>query len=92
MARKTLDELWIGPWICADSPVVEFLFSTLFESLPKESRCLRLGFPASNTNARKLVEKLDLHLVGKSIHMIRGDRKNQGDVTRIYGIGGPEKG
>jgi ribosomal protein S18 acetylase RimI-like enzyme len=92
MARKTLDELWLGPWICADSQVAGFLFDALFESVRKEATYLRLGFPALNTNARKLVEKLGFHLVGKSIHMIRGDRKNQGDVTCIYGIGGPEKG
>lgn len=92
MARKTLDEFWIGPCICAESQVAEFLFSTLFEAMRKEFRYLRLGFPALNTNARKLVEKLGMQLVGKSIHMIRGDRKNQSDSTRIYGIGGPEKG
>ena len=92
MARKTLDEFWIGPWISVDSKVAEFLFSSLFESMRKESRYLRLGFPALNTNARKLVDKLGLHLVGKSIHMIRGDRKGQGGLTCIYGIGGPEKG
>lgn len=92
MARKTLDELWLGPWVCADSQVAGFLFDALFESVRKEATYLRLGFPALNTNARKLVEKLGFHLVGKSIHMIRGDRKNQGDVTCIYGIGGPEKG
>jgi ribosomal protein S18 acetylase RimI-like enzyme len=92
MARKTLDELWIGPWMSADSQVAEFLFSSLSESLQKESRYLRLGFPALNANARKLVEKLGLELVGKSIHMIRGDRRKQGDLTCIYGIGGPEKG
>jgi len=92
MARKTLDALWIGPWICTESQIAEFLFGALFESMRKESRYLRLGFPALNTDARKLVEKLGLQLVGKSIHMIRGDRKKQGDLTCIYGIGGPEKG
>jgi hypothetical protein len=68
------------------------LFDAFIESLPKESRGLRLGFPASNQNARKLVEELGLQLAGKSIHMVRGDRKNQGDMTHIYGLGGPEKG
>jgi ribosomal protein S18 acetylase RimI-like enzyme len=92
MARKTLDEFWIGPWICVDSKIAEFLFSTLSESMRKESRYLRLGLPVLNTDARKLVEELGFQFVGKSIHMIRGERKNQGDVTRIYGIGGPEKG
>jgi len=92
MARGMLDEIWIGPWVCAEFQVAQFLFSTLFESMRQEAPCLRLGFPALNVNARKLVEELGLQLVDKSIHMIRGDRKNQGDVTRIYGIGGPEKG
>jgi ribosomal protein S18 acetylase RimI-like enzyme len=92
MARKTLDELWLGPWVCVDSQVAGFLCGTLFESMLKEATYLRLGFPALNTNARKLVEKLGFHLAGKSIHMTRGERKNQGDVKHIYGIGGPEKG
>jgi len=92
MARKTLDRLWIGPWVCNDSRVAQRLSNTLFKSVRKEDERLRLGFPALNMNARKLVEELGFQLVGKSIHMIRGDRKNQGDVTRIYGIGGPEKG
>jgi hypothetical protein len=91
MARKTLDGLWIGPWVCNDSQVAQLLFNIL-ESTLKEAGYLRLGFPALNMNARKLVEELGFQLVGKSIHMIRGDRKNQGDITRIYGIGGPEKG
>jgi len=91
MARKTLDGLWIGPWVCNDS-LAQLLSSTLFESMRKEAGYLRLGFPALNENARKLVEESGFQLVGKSIHMIRGDRKNQGDVTRIYGIVGPEKG
>jgi ribosomal protein S18 acetylase RimI-like enzyme len=92
MARKTLDELWVGPWICSDSRVVQVLYNRLFESVQKETVRLRLGFPALNTNARKLVEELGLQLAGKSIHMIRGNRKNQGDVKHIYGIGGSEKG
>jgi hypothetical protein len=92
MARKTLDGLWIGPWVCNDSQVAQLLYSTLFESTRKEAGYLRLGFPALNMNARKLVEQSGFKLVGKSIHMTRGDRKNQGDITRIYGIGGPEKG
>lgn len=92
MARKTLDGLWIGPWVCSDFRAAELLFDVLIESLPGEAGSLRLGFPASNQNARKLVEELGLRLVGKSIHMTRGDRKNQGDMTHIYGIGGPEKG
>jgi ribosomal protein S18 acetylase RimI-like enzyme len=92
MARNTLNGLWIGPFVCSDLRAAELLFDAFIESLPKESRGLRLGFPASNQNARKLVEELGLQLAGKSIHMIRGDRKNQGDMTHIYGIGGPEKG
>ncbi len=92
MARKTQDELWIGPWICADKRVAELLFGTFLESVRKVAPYLRLGFPALNIDARELVEKLGLRLVGKSIHMTRGDRKNQGDVTCVYGIGGPEKG
>ena len=91
MARETLNGLWLGPWICIDSQAAELLFSKLLEAIEKETKDLRLGFPAVNTNATKLVEKHGFHLVGKSIHMIRGDR-NQGDVTCIYGIGGPEKG
>ncbi len=92
MARKTLNGLWLGPWMCADFQVAEFLFINLLEAIEEDGKDLRLGFPAVNTNAIKLVQKHGFHLVGKSIHMIRGDRENQGDVTCIYGIGGPEKG
>jgi ribosomal protein S18 acetylase RimI-like enzyme len=92
MARKTLNGLWLGPWVSIDSRVAELLFSKLLEAIEKDAKEMRLGFPAVNTNATKLVEKYGFHLVGKSIHMIRGDRKNQGDLACIYGIGGPEKG
>lgn len=92
MARKTLNGLWLGPWVSIDSQVAELLFSKLLEAIKKDGKDIRLGFPAVNTNAIKLVEKYGFHLVGKSIHMIRGDRKNQGDLACIYGIGGPEKG
>jgi ribosomal protein S18 acetylase RimI-like enzyme len=92
MARKTLDGLWLGPWVCIDSRVAELLFNRLLEAIEKETKDLRLGLPAVNASATRLVEKHGFRLVGKSIHMIRGDMKNQGDVTCIYGIGGPEKG
>ncbi len=92
MARKTLNGLWIGPWVCGDFRAAELLLDVLVESLSEEAGSLRLGFPASNQNARRLVEERGLRLVGKSIHMTRGDRKNQSDMTYIYGIGGPEKG
>ncbi len=92
MARKTLNGLWLGPWVSTDSQVAELLFSKLLEATKKEAKDLALGFPAANTTATKLVEKYGLHLVGKSIHMIRGDTTNQGNVACIYGIGGPEKG
>ena len=92
MARKTLNGLWLGPWVSTGSQVAELLFSKLLEAIEEDGKDMRLGFPAVNTNAIKLVEKYGFHLVGKSIHMIRGDRKNQGDLACIYGIGGPEKG
>jgi len=92
MARKTLNGLWLGPWVSIDSQAAELLFGKLLEAIEKDGKDMRLGFPAVNTNAIKLVEKYGFHLVGKSIHMIRGDRKNQGDLACIYGIGGPEKG
>jgi len=92
MARKTLNGLWLGPWVCIDSQVAELLFSKLLEAIEEDGKDMRLGFPAVNTSAIKLVEKYGFRLVGKSIHMIRGDRKNQGDLACIYGIGGPEKG
>jgi GNAT superfamily N-acetyltransferase len=92
MARKTLNGLWLGPWVSIDSRVAELLFSKLLEAIEKDAKEMRLGFPAVNRNATKLVNKYGFHLVGKSIHMIRGNMKNQGDVMCIYGIGGPEKG
>ena len=92
MARKTLNGLWLGPWVSIGSQVAELLFSKLLEAIEEDGKDMRLGFPAVNTSAIKLVEKHGFHMVGKSIHMIRGDRENQGDLACIYGIGGPEKG
>ncbi len=92
MARQTQKGFWIGPWICLNYETAWRLFSTLVDAIEGEDSELRVGLPVLNTSGRGLMDKLGFQLAGKSIHMVLGNRGNQGDITNVYGIGGPEKG
>lgn|GEM_PF-287105 len=92
MARQTQNGFWIGPWVCLNSETARRLFSTLVDAIEGEDSELRVGLPVLNTSGRGLMDKLSFQLTGKSIHMVLGSRGNQGHITNVYGIGGPEKG
>lgn len=92
MARRTQDGFWIGPWVCLDSATAPYLFHALVKTIGNDDLGLRVGLSVLNTKGRRLMEKLGFELAGKSVHMVLGNRENQGDAKRIYGIGGPEKG
>lgn len=92
MARRTQNGFWIGPWVCLNSATARHLFNALVKTIGDDTSELRVGLPALNTRGGRLMEKLGFELAGKSIHMVLGNRGNQGVVGQIYGIGGPEKG
>jgi len=94
MARRTQKGYWIGPWVCDNSETAQHLFTALIDAVEEGEREteLRVGLPALNARGRRLMKKLGFQLIGKSVHMVLGNRKNRGDVARVYGIGGPEKG
>jgi len=92
MTRQTQDGFWIGPWVCLDSETARYLFHALVKTIGNDDSELRVGLPILNTSGRRLMEKLGFELTGKSVHMVFGNRENQGAVTHVYGIGGPEKG
>ncbi len=92
MTRQTQNGFWIGPWVCLDPKTARHLFSTLINAIEGEDSELRVGLPVLNARGRRLMERLGFELTRKSIHMVLGNRGNQGDVTHVYSIGGPEKG
>ena len=92
MARQMQNGFWIGPWVCLNSQTARHLFNTLIRTIEEEDFELRVGLPVLNTSGRGLMEKLGFQLVSKSIHMVQGNKGNQGAITNVYGIGGPEKG
>jgi len=92
MARRTQNGFWIGPWVCLNSAIAPYLFDALVKTIGNDDSGLRVGLPVLNTRGRRLMEKLSFELTGKSVHMVLGNRENQGVVGQIYGIGGPEKG
>ena len=92
MARQTQNGFWIGPWVCLDSETARYLFHALLRTIGDDDSELRVGLPVSNTSGRRLMVKLGFELTGKSVHMVLGNRKNQGVAAHVYGIGGPEKG
>jgi len=92
MARRIQNGFWIGPWVCLNAETAQYLVGALTEAFKGEDVELRVGLPAPNTKGRMILEKLGFQLTSRSIHMVLGNRKNEGNVTHIYGIGGPEKG
>ena len=92
MARQSLNGFWIGPWVCLDSETARHLFSASVATIEGNDTELRVGLPVLNTSGLALMDKLGFQLAGKSIHMVLGNRGNQGAATHVYGIGGPEKG
>ena len=92
MARRVQNGFWIGPWVCLDSETARRLFSTLVDAIEGEDCELHVGLPVLNVRGRRLIERLGFKLTSKSIHMLLGNRANQGDIMHVYGIGGPEKG
>lgn len=92
MARRTLKGFWIGPWVCHNSATAQHLFNALEKTIGSDTSEMRVGLPSLNISGRRLLEKLGFELTGKSVHMVLGNRKNQGAVRHVYGIGGPEKG
>jgi ribosomal protein S18 acetylase RimI-like enzyme len=92
MARRTQDGFWIGPWVCIDPETARHLFIALVKTIGDDVSELRAGLPVLNMSGRRLMEKLGFELTGKSVHMVLGNRENQGAVRHVYGIGGPEKG
>jgi len=94
MGRKIQNAYQIGPWVCArENPqVAKDLLFTILSAIESKETEVRIGVPAPNKTGAKLMEKLGFKLVSKSIRMVWGKRKHEGDVTGVYGIGGPEKG
>ncbi len=92
MARQMQNRFWIGPWVCLNSQTARHLFDTLIGTIEAKDFELRVGLPVLNMSGRELMEKLGFQLTGKSTHMVLGNKGNQGAVTNVFGIGGPEKG
>ena len=92
MARQMQNGFWIGPWVCLNSETARHLLNTLIKTIEEDDSELRVGLLVLNTSGRGLMEKLGFQLAGKSIHMVLGNKGNQGAITNVYGIGGPEKG
>lgn len=93
MSRKITDAYWIGPWVCENSETAGMLLRACVNAIDRKAKTeLRLGMPALNTAGIRLVDRYGFNLTGKSVRMICGKPDYFGDVKRVYGIGGPEKG
>jgi len=90
--RKILNAHRIGPWVCATRNTAEKLLNACLNTIEEEETELRLGMPILNKHGMKLMQKLGFNLVSESVRMFLGKNKHRGEITRIYGIGGPEKG
>jgi len=94
MGRKIPNAYRIGPWVCTNEhqQVASNLLFACINAMDSIETEVRIGAPAPNKAGTKLMEKLGFKLVSKSVRMVWGKRKHQGDVNGVYGIGGPEKG
>jgi len=94
LGRKIQNAHWIGPWVCENPETAEKLLCACIDSItaPEEEKELKLGMPILNTDGIRLVKKLGFQLTSRSIRMVWGKPKYKGHITKIYGIGGPEKG
>jgi len=91
MCRKTSSAYWIGPWVCENSEVAWNLLQTCIDAITEDTE-LRLGMSVLNTDGIRAMQKLDFQQRSKSIRMLWGKRERLGEISGIYGIGGPEKG
>lgn len=89
MCRRIRDAHWAGPWVCEDKNVAINLLQACLKANGETE--LRVGVPSPNKIATEIMRTLGFRVTGKSNHMVWGESKSQ-DVSRIYGIGGPEKG
>jgi len=94
MARKTTNGFWLGPWTCNPQHlnVAKQLITSCIDSLNEKNQELRAGMPSPNLAATRLLQSLGFKIVSKSIRMFKGKPNSSGNISGVYGIGGPEKG
>jgi len=94
MGRKITQAYQIGPWVCArENPqATKELFFVCLSAIGSSEIEVRIGVPAPNEMATKLMDKLGFKQVGKSTRMVWGKPRHEGDISGIFGIGGAEKG
>jgi len=88
MARRTHDHWTVGPWVC--TRLAEALLQQAVASIGPEP--LRLGVPAVNASALRLVREQGLEEYYRETRMYHGDPEGVGHPETIYAVTGSDKG
>lgn len=90
MAKRTLGQVKIGPWIALNHEVAEQLLQAVMNKV--EGSNIWVGTPEKNKNALKILEENNFQAHTSSLRMCHGDCSVVERVEKIYGLGGPDKG
>jgi len=92
MAKRGLNEIKVGPWIC-DPKHVE-IAEELLRAVLNEGNGMKVwvGVPSGNEKSVKVLREHGFVEQPKSVRMYRGKRDYVGLIKGVFGIGSPEKG
>ena len=92
MAKRGLNEIKVGPWIC-DSKYTEAA-EELLKAILNEGKGMKIwvGVPSGNKKSVNILKDYGFVDQPKSIRMYYGKRDYVGLINGVFGIGAPEKG
>jgi len=92
MAKKGLDEIKVGPWVC--DPKHMKIAEELLKAILNEANRMKIwvGVPNGNEESVKILKEYGFVDQPKSIRMYYGKRDYVGLIKGVFGIGAPEKG
>jgi len=92
MAKRGLNEIKFGPWIC--DPKHVDIAEELLRAVLNEEKGMKVwvGVPSGNEKSVKILKEHGFVEQPKSIRMYRGKRDYVGLIKGVFGIGSPEKG
>lgn len=88
MARPGPQGWTIGPWVCVRA--AELLLARAMAEAG--GAVLRLGVPALNEPALRLLQEQGFGVCGRQVRMYHGDQEGIGQLRHIWAIASPDKG
>lgn len=90
MAKQGKTNLKIGPWLSESPEIAEELLKSLMNQVVGTD--LWVGLPQPNLDGVSILEKYGFNATTSSLRMCYGDCSVVEIASKIYGLGGPDKG